>query len=262
MLYNFLASTEKRVITTCNFNQHIYSKHPDRIMHEHDLIYIRDGEWEISQDGIDYPIRTGDVMLLQGGHHHYGTVRSARPVKTCYIHFSSDSTDFIDKARDSADLFFQFPIVVSCADNPIIEKFFSRVIYSFWDDNRYSHKKAAAYLDLLLCELSNTEQRKSSVVNEIQMLIRKTPNRFISNAEFAALAHCSIRTISTKFKAETGFSLHAWQLQMKCKMADELMQYEPSITLKEVAATYGFCDEYHCGKCFKKIMGHSPKGSS
>ena len=31
------------------------------------------------------------------------------------------------------------------------------------------------------------------------------------------------------------------------------------ITLKEIAANYGFCDEYHFGKCYKKVFGHSPK---
>ncbi len=44
-------------------------------------------------------------------------------------------------------------------------------------------------------------------------------------------------------------------------MADELMQSEPTITLREIAATYGFCDEYHFGKCFKKMLGRSPKRS-
>lgn len=50
-------------------------------------------------------------------------------------------------------------------------------------------------------------------------------------------------------------------MELKCRMADELMQHEPTLTLKEVAATYGFYDEYHFGKCFKKIMGRSPKRS-
>ena len=37
------------------------------------------------------------------------------------------------------------------------------------------------------------------------------------------------------------------------------MRREPHTTLKELAANYGFYDEYHFGKCYKKVMGHSPK---
>ena len=48
-------------------------------------------------------------------------------------------------------------------------------------------------------------------------------------------------------------------MQQKCRMADELMKYDSTLTLKELAATFGFYDEYHFSKSFKKIMGRSPK---
>ena len=47
----------------------------------------------------------------------------------------------------------------------------------------------------------------------------------------------------------TGQSLHPWQPKAKCPMAHELMVYDPSLTLKEVAAAYGFYDENHFSKC-------------
>ena len=37
------------------------------------------------------------------------------------------------------------------------------------------------------------------------------------------------------------------------------MKTDASLTLKEVAVTFGFYDEYHFGKCFKKHFGYSPK---
>lgn len=56
----------------------------------------------------------------------------------------------------------------------------------------------------------------------------------------------------------TDQSLHAWQPKVKCQMAHELMVYDPSLTLKEVAAAYGFYDEYHFSKCYKKVFGCPP----
>lgn len=262
MLCNFLEASTKRAVRSCNFNRHILSKHPDRILNEHDLIYIRQGEWQISQDGRDYDLTDGDVILLQGGHHHYGLVPCRSDVKTCFVHFSMHPNDSVEEKKERSD-FFVFPMIIHCKDKHIVEHYFKRIIYSYWSEGSHARQKAAAYLDLLLYELSDIGEVKKlpsdSVVEDIKLQIKQQPGRFIGNEEFAKKHHCSVRTISSKFKNATGCSLHKWQMELKCRMADELMHFNPSITLKEVAATYGFYDEYHFSKCFKKIMGHSPK---
>ena len=259
MLCNYLDSTAKRNIESCNFNQHIGSRHPDRIMKNHDLVYIREGDWSISQDGTDYRLSAGDVILLQSGHHHYGTLPCPSVVKTCYIHFDSHPDDSVEEEKKTAHPYHVFPVVSRCGENPMVKKYFERVIYSFWADEPHEQAKASAYLDLLLCEISGMREQKPSLAEEIKLLIKRTPHRFITLQELAERYDCSERTVSAKFKEGTGYSLHAWQMLLKCRMADELIRHEPTITLREVASNYGFYDEYHFGKCFKKIMGYSPK---
>lgn len=264
MLYNFIDNSEKRTIFNCNFNQHIRSAHPDRIMAEHDLIYIREGNWQIAQDGINFDLKKGDVILLQGNHHHYGLIPCDDIVKTCFIHFNTHPTDRVSSGDKCANAWI-FPMVVHCDDNKMVEHYFNRIIYSYWSDDEYNKKKASAYLDLLLCELSSTavtSETSDSLVESILLKIKKTPDRFISIEEIAKEYKFSARTISARFKKHTGYSLHKWQMIFKCQMADELIGLEPSLTLKEIAATYGFYDEYHFSKCFKKILGRSPKKST
>lgn len=258
MQFNYLNSQEKRKVIACNFNRHEGSCHPDRVLEEHDIIYIRSGSWVIGQDGVDYTLQAGDVILLQGYHHHYGPKPCQGTVNTCYIHFSCVETDVVGEGLSREDRYV-FPMVVHCQGNPIVEKYFSQAIYAFYDEDIYGRKKAEAYLDLLLCELSRQEKNQQSMAEHIKMLIRRHPDRFVSNQEIAGNLNCSVRTATGKFKNATGTTIHAWQMMHKCKMAEELIQYTPGITLKEVAATYGFYDEYHFGKCFKKIMGHTPK---
>lgn len=260
MYYNFLDNTQKRTIHTCNYNQHTHAAHPDRIMGQHDLIYIREGNWQISQDGVDYDLTAGDVILLQGNHHHYGRIPCETTVKTCFIHFSLHESDRVAENADFSG--WAFPMVVHCRNNRMVEHYFDRVVYSYWSDDVHANRKASAYLDLLLCELASAQEERPvhySMVDDIKVQIKRTPNRFIAIEEFAARYHCSARTVSAKFKASTGCSLHAWQMRLKCQMADELMKTDSSLTLKEIAGIYGFYDEYHFGKCFKKIMGRSPK---
>ena len=260
MLYNFLNQTVKRTITSCNYNQHQNRCHDNRILKIHDLLYIQEGEWRIAQDDIEYTVKKGDVLLLQSRHHHYGTAPCTSLVKAKYVHFKDDPDDSIGEYQNKENCYI-FPMVVHCYDNPNVEKYIDLIISSFWSDIPYEKEKAPAYFDLLLCEICSSASsiKKHTVADEIKAQITKTPHRFISNDEFAKEYGCSVRTITSKFKESTGTSLHAWQIEQKCRIADELIRNEPSLALKEVASTFGFYDEYHFSKCFKKVMGHSPK---
>lgn len=263
MQFNLLCSKVKRTIETCNYNRHISDTHPDRVMNHHDLIYIRSGSWSISQDGHDYEVTAGDIILLQRGHHHYGLAPSPGTVETCFVHFSGTPDDLLTDGEPSETPdHYCFPMIVHCADAPKVEQYFRSLIQAYWAEEPYLRCKAPAYLDLCLCEISNRWQRgaeSSPLVEAIQAEIRKTPGRFITNRELAEKYRYSERTLSAQFRRSTGCSLHAWQLRLKCQMADELLRSDPTLTLKEVAAVYGFYDEYHFGKCYKKQFGRSPK---
>ena len=63
-MHNLIDNSANRRVTFCNFNQHINAFHADRVMEEHDLIYIQEGQWDIAQDGVAYTVSPGDVILL------------------------------------------------------------------------------------------------------------------------------------------------------------------------------------------------------
>lgn len=258
MQIHVLNSAIPRWVTDSNFNQHICSAHPDRIMHEHDLVYIREGRWIIEQDGIPYSVGPGDVILLHQGHHHGGPPSDCT-VKTCFIHFTACPGDHLAPEPENQADTWQFPVVSHCGSDPMVEHYFQQVIYANWSDSPYFKQEAAAWLELLLCRLSWAAAVPNSLTQKIKLQIMKDPSRFISAEDLADQCHCSVRTVTAHFKNSTGMSLHAWQLQLKCRMAENLLQTDPSISLKEIAATYGFCDEYHFGKIYKKHTGHSPK---
>ena len=257
MLYNYL-SGGKRTVTHCNTNMHMGIRHMDRILQEHDLLYITEGTWKIAQDGIEYELQADDMILLQGRHHHYGTA-PCDVVRTYYIVFPVEEGDEVGCRRASADDEYAFPMVVHCQEYPQIKALFKNIIASFWAEEVYEKRKTAAYLELLLCELSGIQENEAGIIREVKQMIQQNPYRFVKNGELAGACGCSVRTLMTKFKEGTGETIHLWQMKLKCQMAQELMRNEPDVTLKEIAAIYGFYDEYHFGKCYKKTMGYSPK---
>lgn len=259
-MQNVLNGSVKRQVVTCNFNQHDHAPHPDRVLEFHDLIYVKEGTWQIGQDDQVYDLVAGDVILLQKGHRHYGVKDNPDLVKTIFVHFKEETGDGIKEEASKGD--FSFPMVVHGKSNPMIEHYFQRMIYSYWSEDENAAKKASAYLELCLCEISGMGQsvgEYSSLVEKVKLQIKQTPGRFLQNQELAELNGCSVRTLTEKFKKSMGQSLHGWQMKIKCQMADELMKSDPSLTLKEIAVLYGFYDEYHFGKCYKKYFGYSPK---
>ena len=68
-----LEKMAKRTITSANYITSVNGMvHPDRIMAEHDFLYLLDGSWEIIEDGQKYEMQTDDLLILSAGRHHYG----------------------------------------------------------------------------------------------------------------------------------------------------------------------------------------------
>ena len=60
--------------------------HPNRIMKEHDFLYMLDGNWEIFEDGVPYLMTTDDLLILPAGRHHYGKKMCNPGNRHMYIH--------------------------------------------------------------------------------------------------------------------------------------------------------------------------------
>ena len=62
-----------RRITSANYITSVNGMvHPDRILAEHDFLYMLDGEWEIIEDGHIYEMHRDDLLILSAGRHHRG----------------------------------------------------------------------------------------------------------------------------------------------------------------------------------------------
>lgn len=48
-------------------------------------------------------------------------------------------------------------------------------------------------------------------------------------------------------------------MNLKLEMAAAEIKNYPDVTFKEIAATYGFYDEFHFSRCFKRKYGFPPK---
>lgn len=78
----------------------------------------------------------------------------------------------------------------------------------------------------------------------------------VSLGELAALAGCDRYRLIRRFRAATGLTPHAWQLNRRINRARLLLR--EGIGLAEVAYRLGFADQSHFQRVFKAHVGATP----
>jgi len=76
--------------------------------------------------------------------------------------------------------------------------------------------------------------------------------------EIAAIAQLSPYYFLRLFKQSMGITPHQYILQCRLNQAKHLLQHS-NLSIAEIAARTGFCDQSHLTRYFKRIMGVTPK---
>ena len=265
-LNNVFCTKHRRNVSHTNFNYYKTGEfHPNRILDEHDIFYVLEGGWEVGQDGINYLLEQGDVIILHAGHHHYGVNKCLPGTKTMFIHFECAKEDKLEAEVNEKALpeaFLSIPSVIKCGSSISITSIFEDIIISFWSDLPNKTIKLAALLDVLLFELSTISKRNTDtydrVVNDILHHIRLSHEKIYTLSELSEKVHVCSRSLTNRFKKITGKTIHQYQINLKLEMACMLINDNPSKTFKELAVNLGFYDEFHFSKLFKKKYGITP----
>lgn len=241
-------------ITEANINYYaVPFIHPKRKMSEHDFIYLLDGEWKFGQNDKIYTLKKDSLLILSAENTHFGASACAVGTKTMYFHVKSASGDTLSEDENGIDT------LIDASKNKSIKKYFSNVVNFKLAGNQ---RKADLYFELLLCELSDSNESKTGTepADKIKSIIHSAPEKFFSNEYIAEALHVSVKTAENKFKEKFGTTIHRYMLEFKIKEAKSYFDTFPDITVKEVAFNLGFYDEYHFSRQFKKITGISPLG--
>ena len=244
-------------------NSHYYrqptdERYIDRTLPHHDLIYLVDGSWSITENEQEYPLEKDDVLLLSAGRHHYTRFPCTPETKTFCIHISCNPGD-CEGSTDS----IQLPTLIHARNNTKIKQYFSEITSAFWLKNHYKEKQMAALLDLLLLELLSLTQAKQTSNEDLAAqaieIITTAPHNHYTCKDVADMLYVSTKTLDKSMFQKVGMSFHAYQKERKLEMAASLLKTEPDMQLREIASMLGVYDEFHLSKSFKQKYGVSPR---
>ncbi len=260
---NFYQLNSPRQISVANYTHYINGfLHPDRIMDEHDFVYIIDGEWEIMQNQTSYFVQKDDVIILHAGEHHYGMKECTPNTHTMYFHISASTDDIFNAVSPEKPL---LDTVIHTQTSPRVKMIFQEII-AVWHENTpprtHMNLKLDYFFNLLLIELlecmQSVDSRPSILARQISTIIAQNPQRFYKTTDFVELFHVSDKTLNKHFQSAYQRSIYRYQIEEKIKLVEQFIIDHPDAKLQTVAMNFGFYDEYHMGKMFKKYTGTTP----
>ena len=254
----FLQTEQRRRVCECNVN---YSPegifHPDRVMEVYDLLYLTQGSWVIWEEEQSYPIRKGQILLLEPGRRHFSKEKCTPGMRKMYLHFERLDRDGTGEGEG-----LWLPKVFDCEGSREISRLFEQMLEAFWSGGRQQSLRTTALLELLLWELSAEGEREKKntdpLMREILQRFYSSPERFFSPEELAKDYGFSVRTISSRLRRYTGKSIHQYQMQMKLDMARSLLRQDQGRGLRDIAQSFGFYDEFQFSRLFKRQFGAPP----
>lgn len=256
MLY--LSTQQRREISLCNLNYSPEGQvHPDRVMEEYDLLYLLDGSWDIVEDEVSYHVEKGQLLILEPHRHHCGREKCTPHMRNMFLHCSPLTGDGFPSPGA-----LRLQKLTDCKSLLRVPELMQAIIETYWSAGDHAGFKLSALLDLLLAELSLPQTEESPgadpLTRDILRQFYANPHRFFSPDALAKEYGYSVRTLSGTFKRATGYSIHQYQLRLKLNMAHEQLPTSPGRSLRDVALSFGFYDEFQFSKLFKRQFGYPP----
>ncbi len=283
MLY--LEKMAARHITSANYITSVNGMvHPDRVLPEHDFLYMLDGEMEVFEDGTAYEMQTDDLLILAAGRHHYGKKLCNPGNRHMYFHvlpteceagWNQAGENLLSvgngvpqeekqAVQSQKDFCQPCATLLSCKSHPRIRRYFQELISEYWSESAVRAERLNLYFNLILCELTLLQAEGAEdgkvepMIEAVREQIQSNPQIFFTPKEMADRFFVCPRTLNNHFQKACGKTFSAYQMDLKLDMVREFLLHQPQAKLHEAAVNFGFYDEFHLSKAFRKKYGQPP----
>lgn len=243
-------------------NSHHYKeptdeRYIDRVLEYHDLVFMVEGGWSMTELNEEYPLVQNDVLLLASGRHHYTKRPCSAGTKTFCLHVTTAPGDTSDNPFSVS-----LPTLIHVRHPQMIQQYFNDLVVTYWSVEPFKEQKINALLSLLLLELYSEcrEQQKSeeNLAERAIRIINDKPHHQYKTQEMAKLLFVTPKTLNNAMHKKVGMPFYAYEKNQKLKMVAVQLVMEPDLKLSQIARAFGFHDEFHMSKAFKQKFGVSP----
>lgn len=227
------------------------------------LILCRAGRGWFRLAGREYRVGPGDLIWLPAQQPHAYGADAADPWTITWAHFGGQEVEawrqLLAEAAGSADPLVALP--AARLDAVVLE-----AAYAPLEGGHALREQIAAAVALrhslyalvqLAAEHGTLRTASDRVAASVEKLRRdwRRPQRL---DRLAAEAGMSVTHYSSLFRRRTGFSPIDFQIRLRVRHAGRLLD-GTTLSIREVADEVGYSDPYYFSRCFRQVMGCSPR---
>ncbi|MDR0590064.1 MAG: helix-turn-helix domain-containing protein [Spirochaetaceae bacterium] len=230
-----------------------------RILPEFQIVYVTRGEGIFGVGGRTHRVMPGSLLLVLPGIKHF-----YKPVFETGWHeyWAGFKGGFYSKLMEEGILSPEHVFFDVGIHNDIVT-IFERILYEVRTQQPLYQLKACSGILSLIAEML-THERRSEQPNYYQKIVEKAKYLMETNI-FKAINVSSISeqigVSSTKlneiFKIYTSMTPYQYYIHIKIHKAEDLLEQD-NVTVKEVAFSLGFEDQYYFSRLFKNKTGIAP----
>ncbi|HVU18488.1 MAG TPA: AraC family transcriptional regulator [Candidatus Didemnitutus sp.] len=227
------------------------------------VILCLKGKGWVRVDNETRPVSPGDLVWLPRGEPHAYGAGAENPWTIVWAHFAGREVDAWGELLVGSGS--THPLVCPLPDDRLDEVAFEQVHAALERGFAVRHQVAAAaalrHSLSVVVQLAYSPRGLRSAPERVLASVealRRDWQRSHRLEELAAAAHMSVAHYSTLFRRQTGFApidfLIRQRVQHACRLLDTTL-----LPVREIAERVGYADPYYFTRCFRRVMGQSPR---
>jgi AraC-like DNA-binding protein len=229
--------------------------HPDRVLNDYELIFVRRGTLSIWENDVRFDVPPGHALILYPRRRHRGATPFARDLSFYWIHWVFKP---LAKPAGTVDV----PQLVRLQRPEYISELFHR----FLDDQeagRLEPYDASLLLLQILSELGRkgldtAPASSSSLVGRAEAHIIRHMAEPLSTARIARALRINPDYLNRVFRKTHGMTITEYLHRRKLKDAALLLR-ESTDSIAEIAAACGYATAVHFRRMFQRFNGITPR---
>lgn len=244
--------------------------HTDRVPDFCVLIYVIDGCICVTEGETDYEVKTGELLILKNGIHHFGKKKIQKGTQWIFIHFkiNSDDKDKTPFYPDTSPLgtydtmtenSLTLPKYLHSISSRTEKELKSFIEYAHSDD-AYKKWFINHRLFSLLSSLAISSHGFSNDLTLSDRICRYLSDNLavpFSSENIEKEFFLSYKYMASLFKKEKGMTMQQYHNTVRMEEACRLL-CSTLMSISETADRLGFSDALYFSRCFRSFTGKSP----
>ncbi|MFZ1750497.1 MAG: AraC family transcriptional regulator [Saprospiraceae bacterium] len=222
------------------------------------LIHCVGGKGWYKIAGKTYQVHTNDFFILPTNTSHSYGADTIDPWSIYWVHFTGELAKF----------YFELLTTIDHSPNTAIVNTTRKILF----DDIFQHIEIMnnqeniiygnSFFYAFLSSFQTSELKKSGATNDVVhqciSYMKLNKDKILSLDDLAKIANISSSHLSAEFKKATKYSPMQLFTSLKIQEACQMLA-ENNLSIKAIAFSLGYKDQYHFSKIFKNVMGISPK---